>query len=68
MPNTLAESNRGTHSQSTEPSGAISEPVWQSERNAYSAIGGNGEGSAALDGAASAAPFTSAASVSAFAS
>jgi hypothetical protein len=49
-PNTLGESNRGTHSQSTEPSGAISAPVWQFERNAYSAIGGNGDGAAALWG------------------
>ena len=48
VPNTLAESNRGTHSQSTDPSGATSEPVWQSDRKAYSAIGGNGDGNAAL--------------------
>ena len=34
VPNTLGESNRGTHSQSTEPSGATSAPVWQSDRNA----------------------------------
>ena len=27
-----------------EPSGATSAPVWQSERKAYSAIGGNGDG------------------------
>ncbi len=33
-PNTLGESNLGTHSQSTVPSGATSAPVWQSERNA----------------------------------
>ena len=50
LPNTLAESKRGTQSQSTEPSGATSAPVWQSDRNAYSAIGGNGEGNAALAG------------------
>ena len=46
----LGASNRGTHSQSIAPSGAISAPVWQSERNAYSAIGGNGDGAAALCG------------------
>ena len=34
VPNTLGESNRGTHSQSIEPSGASSAPVWQSDRNA----------------------------------
>src|SRR3954453_16006901 len=51
LPNTLAESNDGMHSQSTEPSAAISAPVWQLERNAYSAIGGNGDGAAALCGA-----------------
>ena len=34
LPNELGESNAGAHSQSTEPSGAISAPVWQSERNA----------------------------------
>ena len=33
-PNTLGASKRGTHSQSIAPSGAISAPVWQSERNA----------------------------------
>ena len=32
LPNTLGESNRGTHSQSTPPSGATSAPVWQSDR------------------------------------
>ena len=32
--NTLGESKRGTHSQSIEPSGATSAPVWQLERNA----------------------------------
>ena len=48
LPKTLGESKRGTHSQSTAPSGAISAPVWQSDRKAYSAIGGNGEGDAAL--------------------
>src|SRR5437763_1286673 len=47
-PNTAGESNRGTHSQSTEPSGATSAPVWQFDRNPYSAIGVNGEGAAAL--------------------
>ena len=30
----LGASNRGTHSQSIEPSIATSAPVWQSERNA----------------------------------
>jgi hypothetical protein len=49
-PNTLALSNRGTHSQSIEPSGATSAPVWQSEMNPYSAIGVNGDGAAALCG------------------
>ena len=34
LPNTLGESKRGTHSQSTAPSGATSAPVWQLERNA----------------------------------
>ncbi len=33
-PNTLGESNRGTHSQSTPPSAATSAPVWQSDRKA----------------------------------
>jgi hypothetical protein len=32
LPNTLGESKRGTHSQSTAPSGATSAPVWQLER------------------------------------
>ena len=45
---TLGASNRGTHNQSTPPSGATSAPVWQSERKAYSAIGVNGDGMAAL--------------------
>ncbi len=49
-PNTLGESKRGTHSQSMLPSGATSAPVWQSDRKPYSAIGGNGEGIAALCG------------------
>src|SRR6476660_5329237 len=49
-PNTLGESKRGTHSQSIVPSGATSAPVWQSDRNPYSAIGVNGEGAAALCG------------------
>ena len=48
LPNTLGESKRGTQSQSTAPSGAINAPVWQSDRKAYSAMGGNGEGDAAL--------------------
>src|SRR3954453_21872707 len=53
VPNTLGASKRGTQSQSIEPSGATSAPVWQSDRNAYSAIGGNGDGAAALWGRAS---------------
>src|SRR4051812_27649092 len=32
------------------PSGATSAPVWQLDRNAKSAIGGNGDGDAALRG------------------
>src|SRR6185503_348174 len=48
MPKTLGESKRGTQSQSIPPSGATSAPVWQFERNAYSAIGVNGDGAAAL--------------------
>src|SRR3954469_22211234 len=47
-PKTLGESKRGTQSQSIAPSGATKAPVWQFERNAYSAIGGNGDGAAAL--------------------
>ena len=43
LPKVLGLSNRGTHNQSTDPSGATSAPVWQFDRNAYSAIGGNGE-------------------------
>ena len=34
VPKTLGESKRGTQSQSTEPSGATSAPVWQFDRNA----------------------------------
>src|SRR5450432_710809 len=48
LPNTLGASNEGAHSQSIAPSGATRAPVWQSDRNAYSAIGGNGDGAAAL--------------------
>ena len=48
LPNTLGESKRGMQSQSIAPSDAISAPVWQSERNAYSSMGGNGDGAAAL--------------------
>src|SRR6185312_8853769 len=48
LPNTLEASNDGTHSQSIAPSGATRAPVWQFDRNAYSAIGGNGDGAAAL--------------------
>ena len=50
LPNTLGASNRGAHSQSIAPSGAIRAPVWQSEMKAYSAIGGNGDGAAAVRG------------------
>jgi hypothetical protein len=32
--NTLGESNLGTQSQSIDPSGATSAPVWQFDRNA----------------------------------
>ena len=52
LPNTLAASKRGTHIQSIAPSGATRAPVWQLERNAYSAMGGNGDGAAALCGSA----------------
>src|SRR5713101_4509391 len=41
-PNTLGESNRGRHSHATFPLGATSAHVWQADKNAYSAIGGNG--------------------------
>src|SRR5262245_2768301 len=51
LANTLGESKRGTQSQSTEPSVASSAPVWQLDKKAYSAIGVNGGGSAALSGA-----------------
>jgi hypothetical protein len=47
-PNTLGESKLGTQSQSSDPSGATSAPVWQFDRKAYSAMGGNGDGAAAL--------------------
>ena len=43
LANTLGASKRGTHSQSTEPSGAMRAPVWQSDRKAYSAIGVKGD-------------------------
>src|SRR5437763_15744253 len=56
-PNTLGESKRGAQSQSTVPSGATSAPVWQFERNAYCAIGVNGDGAAALCGSAAGRPF-----------
>src|SRR2546421_3661533 len=42
-PKTLGPSKRGRHIHSTAPLGATSAHVSQSERNAYSAIGGNGE-------------------------
>src|SRR4051794_41712414 len=47
LPKMLGESKRGTQSQSIEPSDATSAPVWQSDRNAYSAIGGERGGAAA---------------------
>src|SRR5215218_5287613 len=47
-PKMLGASNAGTQSHSMEPSGATSAPVWQSERNAKSAMGGKGDGAAAL--------------------
>src|SRR4051794_41957982 len=40
-PNTLGESKRGMHSHSTLPFGPTSAQVSQSDRNPYSAIGGN---------------------------
>src|SRR4249920_223141 len=49
LPKTLGESKRGMQSQSIAPSGATSAPVWQSDKNAYSAMGGYGEGRAAVD-------------------
>src|SRR3954447_18999827 len=42
-PNTLGPSKRGRHIHSTAPDGATSAHVSQSDRKAYSAIGGNGE-------------------------
>src|SRR4051794_41617911 len=42
-PKTLGPSKRGRHIHSTAPLGATSAHVSQSDRNAYSAIGGNGE-------------------------
>src|SRR5436853_6631522 len=42
-PNRLGPSKRGRHIHSTAPDGATSAHVSQSDRNAYSAIGGNGE-------------------------
>src|SRR5689334_23132869 len=42
-PNTLGPSKRGRHIHSTAPLGATSAHVSQSDRNAYSAIGGKGE-------------------------
>src|SRR4051794_18466771 len=57
-PNTLGESKLGTQSQSTEPSGATSAPVWQFDRKAYSAMGVNGDGDAALCATAAAGAFS----------
>src|SRR5215467_12824719 len=42
LPKMRGESKLGTQSHSTFPSRAISAPVWQSDRNAYSSMGGNG--------------------------
>src|SRR3954469_11310176 len=42
-PKTLGPSKRGRHIHSTAPEGATSAQVSQSDRNAYSAIGGKGE-------------------------
>ncbi len=42
-PKTLGESSRGRHSHSTLPLAATSAVTSQSERNAYSAMGGKGE-------------------------
>src|SRR3954451_8650584 len=42
-PKTLGPSKRGRHIHSTAPDGATSAHVSQSERKAYSAIGGKGE-------------------------
>src|SRR3954454_19068767 len=42
-PKTDGPSKRGRHIHSTAPLGATSAHVSQSDRNAYSAIGGNGE-------------------------
>src|SRR3954454_10944890 len=50
-PNTLGESKLGTHSQSSDPSGATREPAWQFDREAESAMGVKGDGAAALCGA-----------------
>jgi hypothetical protein len=55
--NTLGLSGRGRHIHSTRPEGAIRQLASQSERKAYSAIGGNelviwkGPGSGASSGA-----------------
>jgi len=66
VPKTLGASKLGTHSQSIAPSGATSALVWQSDRNAYSAMGGNGEGAAALCGAGWSFGVTALAMVAAF--
>ncbi len=47
-PNTLSESIRGRHIHSMLPLGATSAVVSQSDRKAYSAIGGNGLPAACL--------------------
>src|SRR4030095_13017853 len=48
--NTLRPSGRGEHSHSTLPLGATRALVSQSDRNAYSAIGGNGLGAPTASG------------------
>src|SRR5262249_61244260 len=56
LPNTLGASKRGIQSQPIPPSGATSAPVWQLDKNAKSAIGGDGEGGGALCSRRSPAP------------
>src|SRR5687767_8176203 len=50
VPNTLGESMRGRHSHSTLPLGATRAVVSQSDRKAYSPMGGKGEPSAPPSG------------------
>src|SRR3954453_19396788 len=68
-PKTLGESGRGTHSHSTEPADEIRQVFSQSDRNAESAIGGNGfrndplgaygTGAVTVSGAGAVAPLAS---------